>query len=308
MFLSADKVYGSLIGSVLADAIGACFEGLPVNKLRSQFSGKLAAFDYGVTRDSLNYTDDGEMTLALAEYLAENHTIISRELMRRFVQTYQSWRGYGRGTRVLIEAFRDNAEYEFMASHLFPGGSLGNGAAMRSAPVGLRFHGDTSKVWEEAKQSAWPTHRHELGIEGAQLIALATSLAATVTEITPSRLADLLLPSCSTVVFQNRLARLAKSESDADIEQFGNGIEAHESVVTALACFVLYPTDYRSAVATAIWQGGDTDTIASMTGALVGAHLGSAFADDLPIERLEEGPEFIGYVRGLAERLAARKY
>lgn len=164
--------------------------------------------------------------------------------------------------------------------------------------------GDTNRILEEAKSSAWPTHRHELGIEGAQLIAVAASLAASESSIDPVMLADSLLPLCSTVVFQNRLARLREVKSDVDIEQFGNGIEAHESVVTALSCFALYPQDYQKAVATAIWQGGDTDTIGAMTGALVGAHVGPSFSTEIPIERLEEGQEFIKYVRELADRLA----
>ncbi len=107
------------------------------------------------------------MTLAIAEYLSEKSTIISDELMRRFVENYESWRGYGHGARVLIEAFRNSADFDFIAEHLFPGGSYGNGAAMRSAPVGLRFHANAKEIWDEAKNSAWPTHRHELGIEGA---------------------------------------------------------------------------------------------------------------------------------------------
>ena len=206
---------------------------------------------------------------------------------------------------MLIEAFRDNADYEFMAEHLFPGGSLGNGAAMRSAPIGLRFAGDRERIWEEARQSAWPTHRHELGIEGAQLIALATDFAVANTNVTPSNLASFLLPSCKTTVFQNRLERLAQVTTQADIAQFGNGIEAHESVVTALACFALIPKNFREAIATAIWQGGDTDTIAAMTGALVGAHIGSEFAESLPLGQLEEGAEFIAYLRSVSEQLSA---
>ena len=307
MPLDADKVYGSLLGLVLADALGARFEGMQPEALHQKFSSKSAAFEYALLRDSLRYTDDGQMTLALAEYLTENPRISSDDLMRCFVRAYESWRGYGRGARVLIEAFRDDAEYEFMAEHLFPGGSLGNGAAMRSAPVGLRYFGDTTTIWHEAKNSAWPTHRHELGIEGAQLIALATSLAASDRDIGPRALAEALLPSCTTVVFQNRLKCLAEVVGPDDIAQFGNGIEAHESVVTALACFALYPTDYREAVATAFWQGGDTDTIGAMTGALVGARVGSGIASSMPLDRLEEGPNFIAYLQDLSNRLAAQQ-
>jgi poly(ADP-ribose) glycohydrolase ARH3 len=83
------------------------------------------------------------------------------------------------------------------------------------------------------------------------------------------------------------------------------GIEAHESVVTALACFALYPQDYRAAIATAFWQGGDT--IGAMTGALVGAHIGSECAKTMQesLDRLEQGEKFVAYIQALAERLAA---
>ncbi len=304
MASSADRIFGCLIGLVFADAVGSRFEGMQQEQLRSKFRDKSAALEYALNRQELRYTDDGQMSLAIAQHLADNPTIVSSELMRRFVDVYESWRGYGRGSRVLIEAFRDNAEYEFMAEHLFPGGSLGNGAAMRSAPIGLRFVSDLKRIWQEAKNSAWPTHRHELGIEGAQVIAAAASIAATKSPINPLILAENLLPLCSTMVFQNRLERLRDVEVDGDIEQFGNGIEAHESVVTALACFALYPQDYQKALSTALWLGGDTDTIAAMTGALVGAHIGSEFSRDLPLKRLEDGDAFIQFVRELSTRLA----
>jgi poly(ADP-ribose) glycohydrolase ARH3 len=299
----ADRIFGSLIGLCFADAVGACFEGMSREELHAKFQDQSDAWAFALNQKELRYTDDGQMTLAVAEYLAENSSIVSDELMRRFVQVYEPWRGYGRGARVLIEAFRDHADYEFMAEHLFPGGSLGNGAAMRSAPVGLRFLNDHSRIWKEAKASAWPTHRHELGIEGAQLIAVASSIAAAESSIDPNSLADQLTPLCSTVVFQNRLERLRHVKFQDDMEPFGNGIEAHESVVTALACFALYPTNYQSAISTAIWQGGDTDTIAAMTGGLVGAHMGAGFTADIPLERLEGGAEFIGTVLDLAKRM-----
>lgn len=160
MKIETDKVYGCLLGLVLGDAIGARFEGLQPEQLHNTYANKFNAFDYSIQRDSLRYTDDGQMALVLAEYLSTNQSIDTNDLMQCFVQAYEPWRGYGRGARVLIEAFRDNADYEFMAEHLFPGGSHGNGGAMRSAPVGLRFIDDSEKLWHEARKSAWPTHRN----------------------------------------------------------------------------------------------------------------------------------------------------
>jgi homoserine O-acetyltransferase/O-succinyltransferase len=56
----------------------------------------------------------------------------------------------------------------------------------------------------------------------------------------------------------------------------GTGIASHTSVPTAIVCFLTYPNSLPQAIKAAIGLGGDTDTIAAMTGALAGAHLGLA--------------------------------
>lgn len=299
-----DQVLGCLLGLVLADAAGSTFEGMDHDDLHRRFANKEDALKYGMQRDSLRYTDDGQMALALAEHLSSHDHIDPNALMSEFCEVYESWRGYGRGARTLIEAFRDSADYEFLAEHLFPGGSLGNGGAMRSAPVGLRFAPDSEKVWHEARQSAWPTHRHELGIEGAQVIAQATAIAMRGEKISPRVLAEELHSKCETIVFQNRFEKLSKLTSEEQVSEFGNGIEAHESAVTAIACFSLHPDDYEAAIATAIWQGGDTDTIAAMAGALVGARVGARELPQEPVLRIEH-KGFLSELEDLAQRLSS---
>lgn len=300
-----DRLYGSLLGTVMADALGSTFEGLEADTLRRRFEKPVDALGYALKRESQRYTDDGQMTLALSEYLTKNEVIDSQDLMREFVLAYESWRGYGRGARMVIEAFRDSAEYEHVVQHLFPGGSYGNGAAMRSAPVGLRYSGQTEMIAEQAKLSAWPTHRHELAIDGAILIAQAASLALSDKEVSPASLAEALLPCCSTIVFEKRLEALREAKSPDDLDPLGNGIEAHESVVTALGCFAFHPERFQEAIACAIWRGGDTDTIGAMAGALVGARVGSDVEAGMPLDRLEDGKPFLEYLRELAGRMAS---
>jgi len=48
---------------------------------------------------------------------------------------------------------------------------------MRVAPVGLLFRDNRANLWEQARLSALPTRLHPLGIEGAQLLALAVAFA-----------------------------------------------------------------------------------------------------------------------------------
>ena len=298
-----DHIEGCLLGTALADASGAIFEGVPREHLHQEFASPQTVLQTAWTRQ-LHYTDDTQMTLALAKYLAGVATIDSQSLMKAFVDEYESWRGYGRGTRTLIDAYRYQSDWNFLAQTLFPGGSLGNGAAMRSAPVGLRFFGDHAAIWQQASLSAHPTHRHELGIEGAQLIALATSLAVELPDISPQILASALRPWCETTVFGKRIELLATVRDAEQLEQLGNGIEAHESVVTALGCFSLSPDSYTDAIALAIWQGGDTDTIAAMTGALCGACAGSSGIPASPLANLED-ETFVESVKAISSNLQA---
>jgi ADP-ribosylglycohydrolase len=56
--------------------------------------------------------------------------------------------------------------------------------------------------------------------------------------------------------------------------RIGNGCFALESVPFAIGCFLRHPADFRRGVLEAVNAGGDTDSTASMVGALIGANVG----------------------------------
>jgi poly(ADP-ribose) glycohydrolase ARH3 len=94
---------------------------------------------------------------------------------------------------------------------------------------------------------------------------------------------------------------LRKSDSLAGL---GSGLQAHRSVVTAIASFAFSPTRFEPAIARVIALGDDVDTLAAMTGALVGAAGG-----ELPQphrDALENGPRGRDYLCRLGEQLHAR--
>src|SRR3954453_9099340 len=84
---------------------------------------------------------------------------------------------------------------------------------------------------------------------------------------------------------------------------FGNSLEAHRSVTTALTCFAFSPDSYEQAVSRAIAMGNDTDTLAAMAGALSGARLGAGVLPRFVLCGLEDGPRGRSYVESLARRL-----
>ena len=64
--LDEQKVFGSLLGLILGDALGAKFEGVPRDHLASTFENSAEVLNVAIERESLRYTDDGQMALALA--------------------------------------------------------------------------------------------------------------------------------------------------------------------------------------------------------------------------------------------------
>ena len=94
---------------------------------------------------------------------------------------------------------------------------------------------------------------------------------------------------------------LPDSSADRVVEELGHSIAAHESVPTAIYTFLRNASSFTEAVTYAIELGGDTDTIASMAGALSGAHLGLEAIPEGWRNRVEGTDSLIQKADALAE-------
>ena len=285
----ADRFAGCLLGLAVGDAVGAPYEGLTHADIFFQFGtpDKLVTNPSG---DALFYTDDTEMMIGVAETLAECGRIDETRLCRAFADNYHPERGYGQGARRVIEAMATGKDYRTLAANIFPGGSFGNGAAMRVAPVGLLFADSPDELWEQARLSALPTHTHPLGIEGAQLLAAAVAWALRATTFSRKELYRELLARATTEEFRWHLGIAAKLKPGDPLSGLGSTLHAHRSVVTAIACFAATPGDFEMAIGRAIGLGDDTDTLAAMAGSLVGAFAGASAIPPELLGKLEDGP------------------
>jgi poly(ADP-ribose) glycohydrolase ARH3 len=299
-----DRFRGCLLGLAVGDALGAPFEGIDAYGIYSAF-GPARKIVERPPVDALFYTDDTQTMIGVAEALLADNSIVERTLVSRFVHHFDPDRGYGPATRKVIEAARDGGdEWRPLSETLLPGGSLGNGAAMRVAPVGLVFRNDLDRVRAEAERSALPTHRHPVGIEGAQLVAHAIAIACRGAPFDRVAFFRELHARARTPEFRYQLDIAAKLADDDSVAPFGSTLRADESVVTALACFAFSPDSYEDAVARAIGLGGDTDTVAAMAGAISGAFLGIEAIPAHLLRMLEDGPAGRGHIDDLATRLA----
>lgn len=270
-----DRYRGALVGTAVGDALGAPVEG------RRSTRSYVAALDRET--GNLRFTDDTAMTIGLAESLIEVGGFDGDHMAHTFARHYaaEPWRGYGASPPEVFGKLERGVPWDEAAASLFGGaGSFGNGAAMRVAPVALFSHPDTHTVAGMARNTAIITHTHPEGIDGAvcQAVAVERVLALDSDEaVEPQRLIDEIRPHLTTATFRDKLCYLSSSigrRNPRDLAQvLGSGISAHTSVPTALACFLAHPDSFPDAIKTAISLGGDTDTIAAMTGALSGARL-----------------------------------
>jgi poly(ADP-ribose) glycohydrolase ARH3 len=279
---------GALLGAALGDSLGAAFEGRP----------RVDAEDFHRHAGSwapLRHTDDTCMTLVLAESLIESGGEIDPEsLVLSFARAHaeEPWRGYGAGPPRVFDLVRRGVGWRTAARSLFGGrGSLGNGGAMRVTAVGLIAYREPARAIELARLSAAVTHAHPLGQEGAalQALAVAEAVGSSGRPLDARATLDALHAHTPHPVLRRQLERASGLIDGGPIAGvLGNGVSAQEAVPAALTVFLRHPDTFADAIAAAVCLGGDTDTIASMTGALAGARLG---ADAIPVEwrdRLED--------------------
>lgn len=282
-----DRAAGCVLGLALGDALGAPFEGSSPGARPTFASLRLAG-------RRLTYTDDTEMMIGLVEALLENPLLEQDRLAERFATNFTSGRGYGGGTRELLMRIRRGEPWSDIGRSVFPEGSLGNGAAMRTAPVGPLHAFDKQALRDVARRQAEVTHTHPLGQAGAVLIASAAAVAFQhrAGEADGQALLDDVMESVTEPVYEAKL-RAARAcltdEHDPErvIRELGNSVEAPGSTVTAVYLFARFPTRFDQAVSAAVELGGDTDTIAAMAGALVGACIGASALHANGVAQLE---------------------
>jgi poly(ADP-ribose) glycohydrolase ARH3 len=302
--LRHDQFMGVVIGLAVGDALGSAWEGITSDLIYEMGpADKIVAHDSGET---IFYTDDTQMMIGVVQALLERGEIETHSLAAKFAANYHPDRGYGQGARQIINAIGAGDDWEKVASTVFEGqGSLGNGAAMRVAPLGLYFAPDIDMVATQAALSAVPTHCHEIGIDGARIMAVAAALAAMSygQAFNRKEFLQVLLPVAQTEEFQWQIGHALQLSPFDSLASFGNSLEAHRSVMTSIMCFVDSPDNYCEAVSRAIGQGNDVDTLAAMAGALSGARLGIDAVPARLIECLEDETQGKTYLLELAGRL-----
>jgi ADP-ribosylglycohydrolase len=223
-----------MIGAIAGDIIGSVYEADPIKTT-----------DFPLFQESSTFTDDTVLTVATAYSILKNEGFT--ESFKKFGRSYP-YAGYG--FNFMLWLCSNTSE---------PYNSWGNGSAMRVSPVGFAFN-STDDVLEQAKRSAEVTHNHPEGIKGAQATALSVFLAgkgenkeAIKKEITKRFNYDL-----------NRTVDKIRPAYQFDVSCQG-------TVPEAIICF-LESDGFEDAIRNAVSLGGDSDTLACITGGIAQAY------------------------------------
>ncbi len=249
------------------------------------------------------HTDDTEMALAIFETLHRHGRIEQNYLARRFAERFRRDpdRGYGQMARTILRAIVAGVGWEIAAAAAFDGaGSMGNGGAMRVAPLGAYFAEESDSVLRtEAALSAAVTHSHSEGKAGAIAIAVAAAAAWKLRgrprDRASAEMMDAVYEQTPDGETRTGLARALKLPFSTPPEiagrTLGNGsaVTAPDTVPFVVWSAARHLDDYREALIDTVLADGDCDTNCAMVGGIVAL---SAGLESIPEDWREAKEQF----------------
>jgi ADP-ribosylglycohydrolase len=282
-----DRIAGCMYGAAIGDAIGAAFEFVPSDTIQRHL-GSPYAREYTRAmpgsllhpREAAMPTDDTAMALCVADVVLGGDAPTPAAFAQAFLRDLDRTRGrYGRmfwtggpggaTTRALTRLGRGTDPAT--CGHPDDGG---NGAAMRAHPVG--FLRDRDAVLAVAAVQARVTHGHPTAIAAAQAVAVIVHDALSGAEASTQAPRDI---DDGTFLDAWRAAHAGdEPEPGRALPRHlrDAGMSGWETVAAAHAIAIRFAHAPFDAIAAAAASGGDTDTVASIVGAIVGARYGMA--------------------------------
>jgi ADP-ribosylglycohydrolase len=298
---------GALAGLALGDALGMPTESMSPEQIAARYGPITALHDAAPDRPIApgmpagSVTDDTEQALLLARLLIDGGGHVDP---LAFAAALERWEAdmVRRGSAGLLGPSTKRALARLRAGE--PPEEAGrdgntNGAAMRVAPVGIAVS-DPDALLDAVVAASRVTHGTSIGIAGAAAVAAAVSAGVAGADLSEALDAAERAAAAGArrarwtaggdVATRIRWARALVRGLDDDAlvaaltDLIGTAVEAQESVVAALALAQARGDDPMGALSIAASAGGDTDTVAAMCGAVLGAQHGVA---GLPADLLE---------------------
>jgi ADP-ribosyl-[dinitrogen reductase] hydrolase len=246
-----------MYGAILGDIIGSYYEYNEFISKNIDLNKRLEILNYNTPlfKDTSKITDDSILTIAIADALINNVSfeIKLKEHANKYLKNVSKTVGY----------FDNPFSPGFIkwVNGNFQGESIGNGAAMRISSIGY-FYDNLKEVLIESKKATECSHNSEQAINGAQ--AIASSIFLLRNGFSKKELKKYIID---------------KYKYNLDLEllilQKTNTFKTDCNNTVPLAIFIfLQSNSFEDSIRKAISIGGDTDTIACITGSIAEAYYG----------------------------------
>jgi len=281
----ASRFAGAVLGAAIGDAMGH-----PTEFIRSFAAIRDRYPPTGVTRFELYwerdgkrfapYTDDTQMAEIVLRSLLEGGDLDAT--MRRMADGFIHWAKHPQGGhRAPGNACMSGCRALEGGVHWSEGGGAtagGCGSVMRAYPFGLVFADDLEKAEKWAVHHSKLTHRDPIAL--AASAAMAVGMARIVRGDAPIQVVEAMAAAASryserTGAMMTTAIAEARTgvEPEVTLERL-EGWAAHEAIAAAVYLFVRHPDDPRAAILEGANTPGDSDSLATLAGALVGARCG----------------------------------
>jgi ADP-ribosylglycohydrolase len=277
----------SLEGLAIGDALGEML-GYGHERARERV-------ELGLMAGPWFHTDDTEMALSIFETLQKFGRIDPGDLAIRFAERFRRDpdRGYGKMARSILRSITAGESWQTASAAAFSGlGSMGNGGAMRVAPLGAYFAEELDTTLRgEAILSAGVTHAHPEGKAGAVAVAVAAAMAWKLRGQPKERAAlEIVQAACDRTPEGETKRGLKRAltlpfdtlpQVAARILGNGSAVTAPDTVPFAVWSAARYLDDFKEALIGTVIAGGDCDTNCAIVGGIVALYVG---LDAIPLE------------------------
>ena len=311
--MNAEAVAGCLVGLAVGDALGLPREGLSPRRgarLYPHLDRHQLLFRRGL------FSDDTEHACLVAHSLlvsGGDAAVFTRSLARRLRWWFAACPA-AVGLATLKSCVKLWLGFSPAKSGVF---SAGNGPAMRAPLLGVCLGDDPERLGAFLRASTRMTHADPKAEYGAFAVAWAAYTSAksrggpapVARQFVDDLRRSLKLDASSAALFDLLDTMVLSLEAGqgtgafAESLDLGGGVTGYmyHTVPVALHAWLTHPDDYRAAVQAVIRCGGDTDTVAAITGAVVGARVGATGVPDEWKRGVIDWPRSMRWV----ERLAA---
>jgi len=298
---------GTLLGLACGDALGRPVEFQQPSSIQRRYGRVTEMLANGThSQPAGTITDDTEMALCLSRSLAETDRFDPDDVANRFIDWYDSGPfDIGLLTSSVLRRLRDGESWHEAGvdewKHLPEGSNAGNGSVMRCAPHGIAFADDRDSLVTVSRASSAITHADPRCQWGC--VILNATIAGFLTDVDSPlehalRVAEDAPPELRRAC--NAVLAVQRGEQLHDNINLANTGYVVTTLQAGLYHGLTAPTA-KDAIVDAVMMGGDTDTIAAVTGAIAGARFGASALPERWLQTIDEANE----LTGLAGQLAA---